>query len=243
MNCNGSGNHEVGVLIVAIDGPAGAGKSTAAKAVARELGFRYMDTGAMYRGVALKVMQQSGNPLDEDLLQKILATTTVELAYEADRLQVLLDGHDVSSQIRSAEVGQMASKVSSLRSVREKMVDLQRGMGQGGHVVAEGRDMGTVVFPGALVKVYLDASPEARAERRCRELRTRGESVTLEETLADVRDRDRRDTGREFAPLRQADDAMRIDSTGLTADAVVGLIVQEVQRKQLKTNQDGRFVS
>lgn len=230
-------------MIVAIDGPAGAGKSTAAKAVARELGFGYMDTGAMYRGVAWKVMQTGGDPFDETLLEKILATLTLELSYEGDRLQVLLDGYDVSAEIRTAEVGQMASKVSSLRSVREKMVELQRSMGRRGQVVAEGRDMGTVVFPGAAVKVYLDASPEARAERRCRELRTRGETVTFEEILADVRDRDRRDTGRELAPLRQADDAMRIDSTGLTADAVVGLIVAEVQRKQSKINQDGRLVS
>jgi len=231
------------LLIVAIDGPAGAGKSTAAKAVARELGFRYLDTGAMYRGVAWKVMQQSGDPLDEVLLRRILETTTVELSYEGDRMLVLLDGQDVSSKIRTAEVGQMASKVSSLRSVREKLLALQRGMGRGGQVVAEGRDMGTVVFPTADVKVYLDASPEARAERRNRELRARGENVTLEETLADVRDRDRRDTGREFAPLRQADDAIRIDSTELTVDAVVGLIVKEVQRKQSKTNEDGRLVS
>jgi len=129
-----------------------------------------------------------------------------------------------------------------LRSVRDKMVDLQQDMGREGDVVAEGRDMGTVVFPQAEVKVYLDASPETRAERRYRELCARGEKATLDETLRDVRDRDQRDTGREFSPLRPADNALRIDSTGLTVDAVVGLIIQEVQKKRSKTK-DGRTVS
>jgi len=230
------------VLIVTIDGPAGAGKSTVAKAVARELGFRYMDTGAMYRAVAWKVLQQGRDPLDDAMLREILKTTDVDLIHDTGGTQVLLDGQDVSSKIRTAEVGQAASKVSSLRSVREKMVDLQQELGREGDVVAEGRDMGTVVFPQAEVKVYLDASPDARAERRYRELCARGETVTFDETLKDVHDRDRRDTRREFSPLRPAEGAMRIDSTGLTVDAVVGLIVQEVHKERAKTK-DGRFVS
>jgi cytidylate kinase len=231
------------LLIVTIDGPAGAGKSTVAMAVANRLGFRYMDTGAMYRAVAWKVMREGVDPLDDAVLRGLVETTGIELLMQGgERMQVLLDGKDVSSKIRTAKVGQIASKVSSLRSVREKMVGLQQDMGREGRVVAEGRDMGTVVFPQARVKVYLDASPEERAERRYRDLRARGEKVTLDETLKDVHDRDRRDTGREFAPLRPAHNALRIDSTGLTVDAVVGLIIEEVRRKRSKTK-DGRLVS
>lgn len=229
-------------MVVAIDGPAGAGKSTVARAVARELGFRYIDTGAMYRAVGWKVIARNGDPLDEAVLQSILETTAVELANVSGRTRVVLDGQDVSSKIRTAEVSQAASKVSSLRIVREKMVDLQRNIGREGDVVAEGRDMGTVVFPDAEVKVYLDATPEERAARRYRELCAGGEQVTLDETLREVRERDRRDTEREFSPLRPADGALCIDSTGLTVEAVVGLIIQEVQKKQSKIK-DGRLVS
>lgn len=229
-------------MIVAIDGPAGAGKSTVARAVARELGFRYLDTGAMYRAVGWKVIEAGGDPLDEAGLEKMLESTAVELAHAGGGTRVLLDGEDVSAKIRTAEVSQAASKVSSLRSVREKMVDLQRDVGRERDVVAEGRDMGTVVFPDAEVKVYLDATPEERATRRYRELCDNGERATFEETLREVRERDRRDTERAFSPLRPADGALRIDSTGLTVAAVVGLIVEEVQKKRAKIK-DGRLVS
>lgn len=229
-------------MVVAIDGPAGAGKSTVARAVARELGFRYIDTGAMYRAVGWKVIARSGDPLDETGLEKMLETTAVELANAGSDTRVLLDGEDVSAKIRTAEVSQAASKVSSLRIVREKMVDLQRNIGRGRDVVAEGRDMGTVVFPDAEVKVYLDATPEERAARRYRELCANGEQATLEETLREARERDRRDTERAFSPLRPADGALRIDSTGLTVAQVVGLIVEEVRKKRSKIK-DGRLVS
>ncbi len=222
---------------MAIDGPAGAGKSTVAKAVAKRLGYRYMDTGAMYRALAWKVMLRGADPVDEGALEGILGTTVVDLG--ADEA-VMLDGTDVSGEIRTAEVGQMASRVSGVGIVRRWMADLQRSMGRGGYVVAEGRDMGTVVFPDAEVKIYLDASPETRAQRRFSELAERDPALTLEETLADVMRRDRRDKERTVAPLRKADDAVLIDSTRLSVEAVVAEILKKVDAK---SNENGRIVS
>ena len=225
---------------MAIDGPAGAGKSTVAKAVAKRLGYRYMDTGAMYRALAWKVMRQGADPGDERALGRILESTEVDLGADAASPSVMLDGADVSGAIRTAEVGQMASRVSGMGVVRRRMADLQRTMGRSGCIVAEGRDMGTVVFPDADVKIYLDASPETRARRRFEELTGREPGLTLEETLADVMRRDRRDKERAVAPLRQADDALRIDSTTLSAAAVVDRILREINSK---SNEDGRTVS
>ncbi len=225
---------------MAIDGPAGAGKSTVAKAVAKRLGYRYMDTGAMYRALAWKVMRQGADPGDERALGRILESTEVDLGADAASPSVMLDGADVSGAIRTAEVGQMASRVSGMGVVRRRMADLQRTMGRSGCIVAEGRDMGTVVFPDADVKIYLDASPETRARRRFEELTGREPALTLEETLADVMRRDRRDKERAVAPLRQADDALRIDSTTLSAAAVVDRILREINSK---SNEDGRTVS
>ena len=222
---------------MAIDGPAGAGKSTVAKAVAKRLGYRYMDTGAMYRALAWKVMRRGADPSDEGALEGILETTVVDLG--ADEA-VMLDGTDVSGEIRTAEVGQMASQVSGIGIVRRRMADLQRSMGRSGGVVAEGRDMGTVVFPDAEVKIYLDASPETRAQRRFRELAGRDPALTLEQTLADVMRRDRRDKERAVAPLRKADDALLIDSTRLSVEAVVAKILEKVNAK---SNENGRIVS
>ena len=224
-------------MIVAIDGPAGAGKSTVAKAVAKRLGYRYMDTGAMYRALAWKVMRRGADPDDESALGGILESTEVDLG--ADH-SVMLDGADVSGAIRTPEVGQMASRVSGMPVVRRRMADLQRAMGRSGCVVAEGRDMGTVVFPDAEVKVYLDASPETRARRRFRELAGQDPALTLEETLADVTRRDRRDKERAVAPLRKADDAVLIDSTTLSVDAVVEKVLEEVK---MKSKENGRIVS
>lgn len=225
---------------MAIDGPAGAGKSTVAKAVAKRMGYRYMDTGAMYRALAWKVMRQGSDPNDEDVLARILDSTAVRLGSDAGSPTVILDGADVSGAIRTPEVGQMASRVSGLKLVRRRMADLQRNMGRGGRIVAEGRDMGTVIFPDADVKIYLDASLETRARRRFKELAGRDPSLTLEATLADVRHRDRRDKERAIAPLRKADDAMLVDSTALSVTAVVDRILQEIDAK---SNEDGRTVS
>ena len=220
---------------MAIDGPAGAGKSTVAKAVAKRLGYRYMDTGAMYRALAWKAMRHGAAPDDESALGRILESTEVDLGADG---AVMLDGADVSGAIRTPEVGQMASQVSGMKIVRQRMADLQRSMGRSGSVVAEGRDMGTVVFPEAEVKVYLDASPETRARRRFNELAAKDSTLTLEQTLADVMRRDRRDKERAVAPLRRADDAVFIDSTALPVDAVVDRILQEVNSK---SNENGRI--
>ena len=219
---------------MAIDGPAGAGKSTVAKAVAKRLGYRYMDTGAMYRALAWKVMRHGADPEDETALGRILESTVVDLGTD---LTVMLDGADVSGAIRTPEVGQVASRVSGMKIVRQRMADLQRSMGRSGCIVAEGRDMGTVVFPEAEVKVYLDASPETRARRRFNELAGQGSTLTLEQTLADVMRRDRRDKERTVAPLRKADDAVFIDSTALPVAAVVDRILEEVN---MKSNENGR---
>ena len=221
---------------MAIDGPAGAGKSTVAKAVAKRLGYRYMDTGAMYRALAWKAMRHGAAPDDESALGRILESTEVDLGADGT---VMLDGADVSGAIRTPEVGQMASQVSGMKIVRQRMADLQRSMGRSGSVVAEGRDMGTVVFPEAEGKVYLDASPETRARRRFNELAPKDSTLTLEQTLADVMRRDRRDKERAVAPLRRADDAVFIDSTELPVDAVVDRILQEVNSK---SNENGRIV-
>ena len=228
---------------MAIDGPAGAGKSTVAKEVAKRLGYRYMDTGAMYRAVAWKVMRRGADPDDESALGRMLEGTVVDLGADEGSPTVMLDGVDVSGAIRTPEVGQMASRVSGMGVVRKRMADLQRAMGRSGGVVAEGRDMGTVVFPDAEVKIYLDASPETRARRRFRELAGRGSALTLEQTLADVMRRDRRDRERTVAPLRRADDAVLIDSTGLSVAAVIEEVLEHVSSKRAKSKESGRIVS
>jgi cytidylate kinase len=217
--------------IIAIDGPSSAGKSTVAKRLARELGYTYMDTGAMYRAFALKVLKEKVDWTREEELQKALDHTDIELREEEGKLKVCLDGRDVSSEIRTPELSQMASKISGLKRVREKMVELQRALGARGGVVAEGRDMGTVVFPLADVKIYLDASAEERAMRRCKELQSQGQPVDLEKTRAEMEERDRRDSERTWSPLRKADDAVAIDSTCLEVDQVLDLILGEIAQK------------
>jgi cytidylate kinase len=218
-------------LIVAIDGPAGAGKSTVAKRLADELGYTYMDTGAMYRAFAWKVMQEAIDLGDERSLRKILQETKIDLKKDDSRLRVFLDGVDITDRIRTPELSQTASKVSTLRAVRERMVELQRAMGREGGVVVEGRDIGTVVFPKAEVKIYLDASSEERARRRFEELRAQGKEINLKETLKEMDERDRRDQERELAPLRKAEDAVVIDSTTLDAEGVMERIMREVTNK------------
>jgi len=219
-------------LIVAIDGPAGAGKSTVAKRLARELGYTYLDTGAMYRAIAWKVNQESLDPADEAGLRRILAAIRLELIEEEGGLRLILDGRDVTHEIRTPEMSQMASKVSEFKVVRDRMVEIQRAMGARGKMVAEGRDVGTVVFPHADVKIYLDASKWERARRRFRELEAQGLAGTLEETLFELEERDRRDQERAVAPLRKAEDAVVIDSTSYGVDTVVDQIMQEVKNKK-----------
>lgn len=218
-------------IIVAIDGPAGAGKSTVAKRLAKKLGYTYMDTGAMYRAFALKAARDGIDLEKEDALRAALARTNIELHEDPGGPRVILDGRDVAGEIRTPELSQAASKVSALKPVRERMVELQRAMGARGGIVAEGRDIGTVVFPGAEVKVFLTAGSDERARRRFAELKGNGKGVTLEETVAEMEQRDRRDREREHAPLRQADDAIAIDSTGMTVDEVVERIMKEIKKK------------
>lgn len=218
-------------LIIAIDGPAAAGKSTLAKRLARELNYVYVDTGAMYRALAWRVMEEGIDPGDEKELGRILQQIRIRLVEHADQLRVLLNEVDVTESIRTPEVSQVASKVSTLKVVRDRMVELQRAMGAQGGVVAEGRDIGTVVFPAADVKIYLDAAPEERAKRRFAELRTQSRQVTLEETLEEMKERDRRDQERAVAPLRKAEDASVVDSSRLSAEAVVEQVMREVKKK------------
>jgi cytidylate kinase len=217
-------------IIVAIDGPAGAGKSTVAKRLAKELGYTYMDTGAMYRAFALKARRDGIDLEKEDALRSALAGTGVELMEKDGQQKVLLDGRDVTTEIRTPEMSQWASKISALKPVRERMVELQRAMGARGGIVVEGRDIGTVVFPNAEVKIFLTARPEERGRRRFAELKGQGKEVTLEETLGEMKQRDHRDQDRDVAPLLQADDAVAVDSTGMSVDQVVETIMKEIKK-------------
>ena len=221
-------------LIVAIDGPSGAGKSTLAKRLARDLGYIYLDTGAMYRALALKVLRQGLDLADETQLAALVGSTEIDLVERGQRVEVRLDGADVSDLIRTPEVSQMASKVSALKIVRQRMLELQRVLGRKGNVVAEGRDIGTVIFPQAGVKIYLDASAQERARRRCEELRAAGKPVDLDETLREMEERDRRDSERDLAPLRKAEDAIAVDSSALNADGVAALVMREIRNKSVE---------
>ena len=221
-------------MIVAIDGPSGAGKSTLAKGIAKELGFTYLDTGAMYRALALKVLRERLDWADEEKVGALVATTNIDLVEHDGKMEVLLDGVNVSGLIRTPEVSQMASKVSALKVVRQRLLELQRRAAERGSVVAEGRDIGTVVFPQADVKVYIDASVEERARRRFKELQLAGREVTLRETLCEIEERDKRDSERDLAPLRKAEDALAIDSSSLSADAVRERVMIEIRKKKIR---------
>jgi len=219
-------------LIIAIDGPSGAGKSTLAKRLAKELGFVYLDTGAIYRALAFKVLRQGVDLADDTRLAELVGSTQIDLQERDGRLEVLLDGMDVAPEIRTPEVSQMASKVSALKIVRERLLDLQRDMARRASVVAEGRDIGTVVFPDAEVKIFLHASAEERARRRCAELRAAGRPADLAETLREMAERDKRDSERDLAPLRMADDALRIDSSTVGADELALGVLSEIRKKE-----------
>jgi len=219
-------------MVVAIDGPSGAGKSTVARRLALKLSSTYMDTGAMYRAIAWKVIQEGLDPSDEVGLRRILAAIRVELIEEEGGLRFFVNGCDVTDEIRTPEMSQMASKVSTFKVVRDRMVEIQRDMGSRGAVVAEGRDIGTVVFPQAEVKIYLDASKQERARRRYLDLESQGKGGSLEQTMAEMEERDRRDQERAVAPLRKARDAIVIDSTFYGVDEVVDKVLQEIARKK-----------
>jgi cytidylate kinase len=208
-------------LIVAIDGPAGAGKSTVAKLLAARLGYLYLDTGALYRAVAWKVLKSGIDQEDRAAVARMLSSTTLTMESGPERALVLVDGWDVSSELRLPEVTAAASVVSANPAVREWLLPVQRDIGAAGSVVAEGRDIGTKVFPKADVKFFLEADPEVRAMRRHRELVAAGHSVHLDQTKRDLTGRDHRDRSRTIAPLQPAADAERIDTSRLPAETVV----------------------
>ena len=209
---------------VAIDGPAGAGKSTIAKLVAKEKGFIYVDTGAMYRALAVHFLDQGIQAEDTDKIIQAVGQAEVKIRYEEGIQQVYLNGVNVTGRLREEAVGNMASKSSALPEVRAKLLDFQRGLAQEEDVVMDGRDIGTCVLPEADVKVFLTASVETRARRRYDELQEKGVPCDLEEIKADIRERDERDMTRETAPLRQADDAVLIDSSYMTIPEVTAAI-------------------
>ncbi|MFP7754189.1 (d)CMP kinase [Thermodesulfobacteriota bacterium B35] len=217
--------------IVTIDGPSGVGKSTISKMVADRLGYTYLDTGAMYRAVAWKCLQEGISPDDGEQVAGLLADLRITLLppeREGDDVRVLVDGRDVSREIRTPEMGMAASRVSALKPVREKLTRMQQEIGRAGKIVAEGRDTGTVVFPDAAWKFFLDATPEERARRRAEQLRQRGQKVDETEILAQIIRRDRDDRERTIAPLRAAPDAIRIDTTNLDPAEVVASILSHI---------------
>ena len=220
--------------VVTIDGPSGVGKSTISRQVAAKLGFTYLDTGAMYRGVALKCQQVGVDFTDTKALQEILDTLEMKLipsSSNGEDVQVELDGVNVSDQIRTQEISMLASAVSALKPVRDTLTRMQQEMGARGRIVAEGRDTGTVVFPGAAWKIYLDATPEERARRRIKQLQSRGQEVNDQEIFEQIVKRDRDDSERTIAPLKAAPDAVRIDSTVIGPDEVVKKVLEVVESK------------
>jgi CMP/dCMP kinase len=229
-------------LTIAIDGPAGSGKSTVARRVAALLGYLYLDSGAMYRAVALKAVERK-MALDNDAgLEALARETHIEL--KAPRAgqemaglnnQVFLDGREVTEEIRTSQVAQAASRLATIAGVREVLVAEQQRAGQGGGVVMEGRDIGTVVFPRAELKIFLEASPETRAERRWKEHRGKGQELTLLEVLAEVRARDKRDRERKVSPLVKASDAVLVDNTAMGMEETARLIVFLAQEKGTKS--------
>src|SRR3990172_58645 len=220
-----------GHLIIAIDGPVGAGKSTAARLLAKRLGYRYIDSGAMYRALAWKALQAGLDLGDERSVSRLADTISIAFEPSGDRERILVDGQDVSRQIREREVEQASSLVSTLASVRCGMVARQRDMAAQGGVVMDGRDIGTVVFPDADVKFYLEARLEERAKRRYLEARSAGVAGDLEKFTEEIEIRDARDMGRSASPLRKAEDAVTIDTTGLNTFQVVAAMENETNRR------------
>ncbi|MDP7464971.1 MAG: (d)CMP kinase [Candidatus Marinimicrobia bacterium] len=216
-------------MVIAIDGPAGSGKSTTAKNVAEKLGFIHINTGAMYRGIALKCIQEDVNMEDAAQLNHLLTHTKFEFAAEGE-LALFMDGVDISAEITSVEVTDVVSQVSAISQVREKLVQYQRKMAEGLNVVLEGRDIGTVVFPNADHKFFLVADIHERARRRKKEMEAKGEVVSLEELTAEMLERDRKDSTRKHSPLKKAEDAVEIDTTGISIEEQVNRIVEIVNK-------------
>jgi cytidylate kinase len=217
-------------LIIAIDGPSGAGKSTLGRMLARELGLLYIDTGSMYRAVALATIESTVNETDDVAVGSLAERIDIDLAGEPDSLRVTLDGRDVSDRIRDEDVTNISSIISTIPAVRRAMVQRQRELGRRGAVM-NGRDIGTVVFPKADVKFFLTAVPEERAERRLAEEQEHNLAATYEQTLVDITERDRRDSTREDSPLMAAADAIIIDSTGQPIEEVFQRMMSEIEKR------------
>ena len=222
------------VYNIAIDGPAGAGKSTIARAAASKLNFVYVDTGAMYRAMALHFLRKGISPQDEAAISEAVKTADVTLVYENGVQQVILNGENVSGLIRSEEVGAMASATSVHLSVREKLVELQKGLAARENVIMDGRDIGTCVLPDADLKIYLTASSRVRAERRYLELKGKGQDCSLEEIEKDIIKRDYQDMNREHSPLKQAEDAVLLDSSEMSAGEVIERILMLFEERKLE---------
>ena len=217
---------------IAIDGPAGAGKSTIARRLAKELGFYYVDTGAIYRTVAYFMDLLGISPKDVDGVERYIDELTINIVYDEEGKQhMLMNGMDVSDDIRTQDISQKASLVSAHKVVRDMLLDMQRQVAREHNVIMDGRDIGTVVLPKANVKIYLTASAEVRAKRRYDELVAKGQKTSLAQVLKDVQQRDYQDTHREIAPLKQAKDAVLVDTTELDIDGVVAAIKAIVQEK------------
>lgn len=213
------------MIRIAIDGPGGAGKSTIAKQVAKALDIDYIDTGAMYRAVGYKLIRDNVDMHDEAALAAMLDATDIDFSGG----KTILDGEDISDRIRTQEISRKASECSALAPVRAKLVELQKKMGSTKSVIMDGRDIGTVVLKDAELKIYLTASAEERAERRYKELLLKGEDISYEKVLADMQERDYNDMHREITPLRKADDAIELDTTGMSIDEVTEYILRKVK--------------
>ncbi|MFQ5863007.1 MAG: (d)CMP kinase [Candidatus Brocadiales bacterium] len=215
-------------MVITIDGPAASGKSTVARALARRLGFRYIDTGAFYRAFTWKAMKTGADLKDEAKLCKLVKEINIKIEDGREGIRVLVDGEDVTKEIRDPRVTKRVHFIASLAKVREPLVELQRAAATGVDAVAEGRDTGTVVFPKADRKFYLDAQPEERARRRYAELRPGNKEISYERILEDIRQRDQRDSTREASPLRSGPDFIRLDTTGLSVEEVVKRLLKKL---------------
>ncbi|HIX94301.1 MAG TPA: (d)CMP kinase [Candidatus Gemmiger excrementipullorum] len=217
------------MISVAIDGPSGAGKSSLAKRLAADLGFVYVDTGAMYRAIGLYAVRQGADLHDAAAVAALLPQIRLDIRLEGGAQHVYLNGEDVSTAIRAEQIGMAASAVSAHGPVRDFLLETQRSLAAGQNVLMDGRDIGTVVLPNATVKIFLTASAEARARRRCKELQEKGQPADYATVLADIRQRDEQDTHRAIAPLRQAADAIRIDTSEIDFEQSVALLKRTIQ--------------
>lgn len=219
-------------ISVAIDGPAGAGKSTIARRLAAELGYRYVDTGAIYRTVAYFMDLWGVSPKDVDGVNRYIDELTVEIEYDEDGLQhMIMNGMDVTKDIRTPDISQKASLISAHACVRDMLLDMQRELAEQNNVVMDGRDIGTVVLPHATVKIFLTASPEVRAKRRCDELSAKGQKVDYNKVLKDIQQRDYQDTHREIAPLKMSRDSIKVDTSDMTIEEVLEKLKEIVAQK------------